>query len=131
MLQVLAGVLVLLGLVNVYFVFHSLRLYLAVQPPSPLLRAVFGVKLAIWAIGVYVGIVAFRFLLALPPLPFNGVGLGLAILVLELLPFFIWTQIHSFVTEQDLRNKARDRKRDAARDPVRDAAHDEAAEVDG
>lgn len=119
--KVIAGALIFMALVNGYFVLDGLWVYRAVTPPSPLLRALFGVKLAVWLVGAFVGFVALRLLVNWPPLPFNGIGVGVCILILELLPLFIHLQI---------RHDARDEGRDLMRDPARDAARDAERDAD-
>lgn len=96
-LKVIAGLLVLLAVVNVYFLVDALRIHRAVDPRSPLLWALAGVALAVWLVGAYIAFIAARLLLNLPPLPFNGIGVGAAILVLELLPGFIRFQMRHFL----------------------------------
>lgn len=129
-IKVIAALLVAMGVANLYFVRDGYRWYVAVRPRSPLLFALLGVKVTVWLVGAFIGWIALRLLLELPPLPFGGVGVGIAILVLELLPFFIWFQMRTFVAEDRARDIVRDDARDLARDEVRDPARDLVRDAD-
>lgn len=135
-IRLIALLLVVLAVVNVYFVRDALRWYRSVLPPSPLLFALLGVKITIWLMGLFIGFIAFRLLVGWTPLPFGGLGVGLAVIALELLPVFIWFQMRRATremtdrdqerddTRDEVRDPARDTGRDAVRDPARDAARD-------
>ena len=137
-LRIIAALLVAMTIVNVYFVWHGGRLYFSVHPHSPILFALFGVKVIIWLVGGYVSLIALRILLDEPALPYSGLGLGIVVLVIFLLPAFIWSQMLRAVKydadKDDARNAARDEGRDegrdAPRDAARDLAHDQAAETE-
>ena len=137
-LNIIAALLVALTVVNIYFVWHGGRLYFSVNPRSPILLALFGVKVVIWLVGGYISIISLRVLLAKPPLPFSGIGLGLVVLIMFLLPAFIWSQMLRAVkydADKDnarnaARDEGRDEGRDAPRDAARDLAHDQAAEAE-
>lgn len=98
-LDVIAALLVAMAVVNLYFVWHGYRMNATVHPRSSVLRALFGVNLTVWLVGAFIGLVALRTLLNLPPLPFDGLGVGIAILILELLPAYIWLQMRHFVED--------------------------------
>lgn len=123
-LTVVAALLVLMGGVNLFFVRDGLVWYRLVKPASPLLFALLGIELVVWLISVFIGYVALRVILGLPPLPFNGLGVAVAILVLELIPLFIWLQMKKFVDKDRERDVVRDNARDLARDEIRDPARD-------
>jgi hypothetical protein len=106
-LRVVVALLVVLGVGNLYFLFSSIRTYRSVLPPSPLLFALAGVGVVVGLVGLFIAWVAGRTLLNLPPLPLNGIGVGIGILLLEALPAFIWWQLRRFSSEQDA-NGAKD-----------------------
>jgi hypothetical protein len=133
-LKVLATMLIAMSIINTYFVWHGMKLYRRVRPRSPVLFAMFGVKFTVWAVGLYIAFIAYRVLADAPPLPFDGVGLGLVVLTLFLLPAFIWYQMRKF-TRMDLardaaRDSDRDIGRDEGRDPIRDSARDVARDAE-
>lgn len=130
LIKVISVLLVVMGVVNLYFVWHGYRIFAAVRPPSPVLAAILGVNAAIWLISAFIGYIALRLLLDLPPLPFGGIGVAIAILVVELLPFFIWFQIRRFVDEDRARDTVRDDARDLGRDEIRDPARDLARDTE-
>lgn len=125
MIDAIAVVLVLAAIGNAYFVRDEVRWFRSVSPRSPVLLALLGVTVVVWGFGIYFAIVAARYLADLPDVfPFGGVGLGVVILIIELLPLFIWTQMRLFIRYDADRNDARDAARDASRDPIRDEEHD-------
>lgn len=129
-LNIIAALLIIMAVANVYFLWHNYRLHHSVSPRSPLLFALFGVAVVVWTVGVYIAFIAVRVLLSLPALPFQGIGLGIAILILEFLPAFIWYQMRRFVTGDQDRDKVRDEARDTGRDYVRDPARDAARDAE-
>jgi hypothetical protein len=100
-LDVLAFLLVLFAIGNVYFVWDGFRLWRASDGKSGILRALFVAKLLVWGVGVFVAIVSARYLLDLEPLPFSGLGLGIVLLVVELLPAYIHIEMHRIARDDD------------------------------
>lgn len=123
-LRLIAALLVVMAVVNVYFVIDGSRWYRAVSPRSPLLFALLGVKVTVWLAGMFIAFVAGRTLIGLPPLPLGGIGVGIVIIALELLPAFIWFQMRRSTRETANRDQVRDDARDEGRDLVRDPARD-------
>lgn len=82
----LAWALVIAPVLNVYFVWHGFRSWLRDPGRSAILFAIFVVKLLAWLVGLAVGILAARFLLDLPVLGYDGILLGAALVIVDLLP---------------------------------------------
>ena len=87
--RLLAWLLVLAPIANIYFVWHGWHIYRSDPGRSAILLGLFVIKTTIWVIGVLIGIYSLRFILGQPPLPFNGVTLVLALIVINLLPAYI------------------------------------------
>ena len=85
---VLAWLLVLMPVVNVVFVVDSVQRWRRIG--GPLLYAFVLVKVIIWGMAVFVGLVSLRYLVGLPGLPANGIGLAVVLLVVNLIPAYIW-----------------------------------------
>lgn len=98
MVDVIAWMLVVAAVGNGWFVRDGWRWFRSVVPRSPILFALLGVKVVVWAFGIYFAIVAARYLADLPDVfPFGGIGLGVVVIIIELLPLFIWTQMRRFI----------------------------------
>lgn len=124
-LKVLCVILLGLGLYNFRYVVHGKRLYNSVYPRSPLLFAYWIIKVVIWFVGLYFAVLAVDVFFDLPSLPFVDIGLGIAILIIELLPSFLHRQMIKFIDRQEARDIARDKERDATHDQVENEARDE------
>ena len=130
-LDVLAALLVLFGVVNAYFLWQVGRLHWDVSPRSPLVLAMLVVAAAVYVMGAYFTLLSLRYLLDVPgTLPFGGIGLALVILMIEVLPAFIWWQVRRFIGVGQDRDQVRDDARDEGRDSVRDPARDNARDVE-
>jgi hypothetical protein len=101
LLDVVAWILVLLAPVNVYFLWRGWQTYRAVNPRSPVLRALLWVDFSIWVLGAYFAIVGFRYLYNIEPvLPFGGIGLSAAIIFVLSVPAVVYTQMRAFLEEE-------------------------------
>ncbi len=100
-LHLIAALLIVLALANTYFVWHGTLLYLAVRPRSPVLLALLGVKVVVWVAGLFVARIAVGVVFNLPPLEYNGLALGLVLLLLFLTPAFIHLQMIRFIEADD------------------------------
>jgi hypothetical protein len=97
-LNVIAWVLVVMGPLNVLFLWLGWRLHRSVNPRSPILRVLLWVDFSIWLLSAYFSIVAFRYLYDIEPvMPFGGIGLGVAIIFVLSLPVVIYLQIRAFL----------------------------------
>lgn len=97
MLDVIAWMFIAVPLLNTYFAWRSMVTHRLVSPRSPLLRSIMIVGLVLWGLGIYMAVTAARFLVGAPAFPFGGIGLGIAILTVLLLPAFVWLQMRRFV----------------------------------
>lgn len=87
MIDVLAWALILAPVANLYFVYHGWRLYRADSEHSPLLAGILVAKVLVWALGMFFGVAAFRYLQNIDPVfPFGGLGLPVALVAINLLP---------------------------------------------
>lgn len=100
MIETFAVLLILAALANTYFVWDGLVLYIRDPRHSPILLALLIVKSVVWATGLYVAILAARYLLRLPPLPFAGFGLTVVLAAVEALPSFIHLQMRRIIHER-------------------------------
>lgn len=95
MILIVAWLLILMPAVNTLFVIDSLHRYLSVER-HPILLIVVLTKFTIWMLGIGLGIIAARFLLAPHPVTGLSIAFGLALVVVQLLPAFIWMVLRRF-----------------------------------
>lgn len=130
LLDVLAAIIIGTAVVNLYFVGHGAKLYFSSSRRSPILLAFLVVKVAVWLAGCFAGLVAWRVLFDLEPLPFGGLLLGGILVVIGFLPAFIHLTMRRVAGFEEARDTARDTDRDAGRDPARDAVRDPARDAE-
>ena len=131
MIEIICWALIVMAVVNLYFVWHGWLLNLSVDPRSPVLRALFWVKFSLWLMSVYFAVVSARFLAGVEPvLPFGGIGLALIVLYVLTVPAVIHSQMRHFISADVDRDQVRDDARDEGRDSVRDPARDLARDVE-
>jgi hypothetical protein len=129
--NVIAWLLIIMAVVNVFFVVQATRLHRAVHPRSPVLGALWWVAVSIWLLSVYFAVVAVRYLADISPaLPFGGIGLGVVVIFVLTVPAVIYVQMRQFLDTDETRHDARDAGRDEGRDPIRDEARDEARDIE-
>ena len=88
MIAVLSWILVVMPVVNAIFVVDATRRWMRIG--GPILFALAIIKVVIWGMGVFVGVVALRNLIGLPSLPAGGIGLAVVLLAVNALPFYVW-----------------------------------------
>lgn len=94
MLQGISVLLIVAAITNVYFVWHGWLIYRRDPHRSPLLRALFVVKLVVWVVAAWSAWAAARFLTGTHDvLPFGGIGLGLILLAVNALPAYVHLQM--------------------------------------
>jgi hypothetical protein len=99
-LQVIAVLLILFALANVYFVWHGG--VLAVRVQSRLMTTLFVVKFVVWITALWSALAAVRFLVGVPEiLPLGGIGLGLILLAVNTLPAYIHLQMLAIERDGD------------------------------
>jgi hypothetical protein len=91
-----AWILVFFPFFNLFFVRDGWRKYQADPGRSKILLALWVVKLVMWLFGVTFALFAIRYLLDFPPFPFNGATLLIIVLVVELLPAFIYFVLSTY-----------------------------------
>lgn len=89
MIEAFAVLLVAIPVINVFFVYDGIRRWRRV--PSRILFAFAVVKVVIWGMGVYAGVLSLRYLLDIPGLPADGIGLAAVLVAVSALPFYVWT----------------------------------------
>jgi hypothetical protein len=95
-LNVGAWVLIIFPIFNLFFVRDGWRKYKADPHRSRILFALWVVKLVMWIFGLVFALFAVRYLLDFPPFPFNGASLIVIVLVVELLPAFIYSVLSTY-----------------------------------
>lgn len=93
MIEVLAWLLVIAPVVNIVFVADSVVRWYRVG--GHLLYALVVIKVVIWGMGVFAGVVSLRYLVGLPGLPAGGIGLAVVLLLVSALPLYVWTVMRS------------------------------------
>jgi hypothetical protein len=96
---VLAWLLVLAPIGNVYFVWHGFRTWRADPLRSPILLALLVVKVVMWLFGLAFAVFAARYLSGVPPFPLDGFSLVIIVLIVEMLPAYIHAMIRRFERE--------------------------------
>lgn len=133
-IRIFSGILIAAWIANSFFVVQAARLYRRSSSRSPILLAFFVIALVIWLAGGFVALLSLRFLLGLPPFPFDGFGLGGVLVGVSFLPGFIHLTMRRLAGREDdrddERDAARDPGRDSGRDEIRDPARDEARDVE-
>lgn len=89
MIEAFAVLLVAIPVINAFFVYDGIRRWHRV--PSRILFAFAVVKVVIWGMGVYAGVLSLRYLLDIPGLPGDGIGLAAVLVAVSALPFYVWT----------------------------------------
>jgi hypothetical protein len=96
MIEFLAVLLVVAPIANLYFVWHGWHVYRSDPERSPILRALFVLKVAVWMIAVACAIFATRFLVGLPPFPFNGLTVAFILVAINLMPAYIHLVVRQY-----------------------------------
>jgi len=91
-----AVLLIVMPVINLFFVRDGYRKYRADPGRSRILLALWVVKLTMWIFGVAFAIYAIRYLSDLPPFPFNGLSLIAVVLIIEFLPAFIYIVLSTY-----------------------------------
>ena len=89
-LTIAAWVIVVLPIINLYFLRDGWRRYRRDPGRSGILLAIWGVKFGAWLFGVALAFFAARQLLGLPPFPLGGLSLALVVIAIELLPAYLY-----------------------------------------
>ena len=95
MITLIAALLVLLALVNTYFVWHGAVLFLRDPQHSPILLSLLTTKAVIWGLGLYFAIPSATYLLEPKPVSNYGAAVffGLLLIGVECVPGFIHWQV--------------------------------------
>lgn len=85
-MNILAFLLVIAPICNLYFVWHGWHTWRADPGHSAILFSIFVAKVLVWATGMVIGVLAARYLLDLPVLGYDGVLVALALIAINLVP---------------------------------------------